>query len=450
MATLDDIVNVQIALNTAAVTRADFGTQLIASPLASFTDLVRTYTRYDSTNPDNLPPLVLSALSAAFSQTPHPQVVKVGRLSVASVAITPVSAVTGSVYGLTLGSTVITVTAASTPTTSTIATQLAAAINTAAIGITATAVAAVVTLVFTGAVVPATAFNKVQWDLIVPSATTGIMGTDLGAIRNADSSWYVLNLTERTKQRVLDAAAWTETQETLFVTAASEAAILDSSSSADIMSLLQASQYFRTAISYQANALTEYPDAAWCARVLTIQPGAETWALKQLAGVTPSAITATQRFTIMGDGGATSNGKGGNTFESYQPTISLTSPGKVAAGEWIDVIRFRDYLKNLIQTNMVQMMINRNKVPYTDPGLQLLGNNLYGSLRTGQQVGGIAPDEVAADGTKNPGFVYYVPLASDVDDVTKASRVAYLTFNARIAGAIHVANITGALSYSLT
>lgn len=175
--------------------------------------------------------------------------------------------------------------------------------------------------------------------------------------------------------------------------------------------------------------------------MLTIAPGGETWALKRLSSVTPDKLTSTESTTIYG--------KNGNTFEYYQPSLALTRPGKVAAGEWIDIIRFRDYLKDLIQTNMVQLMINRDKVPYTDGGLQMLGNNLKASLRTGQAVGGIAPDEVDAEGNKVPGFNVTVPLSSEVDDVTKASRVAYLKFNARIAGAIHVADIKGALAYSL-
>lgn len=442
MGTLSDIVNVQIALNTAAVQRGNFGTPLIASPLASFSELVRTYTSYNDAVSDELPPLLLSALSDAFAQTPHPTSIKVGRLSVASVAVTPSSAVGNATYGLNLGTTAISVTAVASPTTSTIATQLATAINTAAVGVAAVAAGAIVTMTFTGAIVPVTTFNKVQWDVITPSATTGILASDLTALVDEDSSWYVLLMTERTKQRVLDAAAWTETQEKMFITASSEAAILNPASTIDIISQLNSSQYYRTSASYQSNALTEYPDVAWASRVLTIQPGGETWALKRLSSVTPDNLTATQRNTIIG--------KGGNTFEYYQSEIALTNPGKVAAGEWMDIIRFRDYLKDLVQTNLVQLMINRDKVPYTDGGLQLLGANLISSLRTGQQVGGIAPDEVDSDGNAVPGFNTTIPLASDVDDVTKASRVAYLSFNARIAGAIHVTDITGALSYSLS
>lgn len=445
MASLNDIVNVSIALNTAAVERANFGVALIASPIASFSERVRSYSAFDSTNPDNLPPILQTALSDAFAQIPHPNVVRVGRLSVDKVAVAPTEATGLAVYSVVFGTspaaTTVSVTAVASPTISSICTQMATAINTAAIGITATATATEVELVFTGAVVPVIGFVKMQWGTITPSSTTGIMGADLGAIALENNSWYALHLTERTKQRVLDAAEWTETQEKMFFTANAEAGAYDVGSTTDTGYTLKNTQYFRTAWGYHGAAGSEFVDVAWTSRVLTIAPGGETWALKRLASVTPDKLTTTQRTVIFG--------KNGNTFEYYQPSIALTNPGKVAAGEWIDIIRFRDYLKDLIQTNMVQLMINRDKIPYTDSGLQMIGNNLKASLRTGQNVGGIAPDEVDAEGNKVPGFNVTVPLSSEVDDVTKASRIAYLKFNARIAGAIHVVNITGALAYSL-
>ena len=187
--------------------------------------------------------------------------------------------------------------------------------------------------------------------------------------------------------------------------------------------------------------IRDSPDAAWAGRVFTIKPGAETWALKQLASVTPSPLTATQKQTVVN--------KGGNTFEFYQAQIALTNPGKVAAGEWIDVIRFRDWLKDVIQVNMAQMMINRDKVPYTDPGIQLCVNNLRKSLQEGQNVGGIAPDELDASNNTVPGFVITYPRSVELAPSIKASRVLSLGFTARLAGAIHVVEITGALAYEL-
>jgi hypothetical protein len=442
MATLADIVNVEISLNTASVQRGNFGIPLIAAPLASFAERVRSYTDYDSTNPDNLPPSVMTALSDAFAQTPRPAVVKVGRLSIASVIVTPVDAVGNAVYSLKVGDQLVSVTAIASPTTTTIAAQLATAINTAlgSAG-TATASAANVTITYSGAVVPLTAFSRVQFGAIAPSVTANILTTDLGAIQAADSAWYFLLMTERTKTRVLEAAAWVETQDKMFFTASDEAGILTQGGTTDLLAQLKALNYFRTVGAYHSTAATEYADAAWVGRVSPLAPGSETWANMTLASVTSDNISKTQQITIFG--------KGGNTFERYSDQFSLTNPGKVEAGEWIDVIRFRDWLKDYIQTSMVQLMVNRDKIPYTDAGIQLLATNLRASLRQGQTVGGIAPDETAEDGTKRPGFNVTAPRASEVDDATKASRVVNLKFNARIAGAIHVAEITGALAYSL-
>lgn len=442
MSTLSDIVNVSIALNTAAVTRATFGVMLIASPHVSSANRVTTYNSYNEAVSDGLPPALLTAISDAFAQTPHPRQIKVGRLSVASAAITPVDAVAGAVYSLVIGDTPISITAASTPTLASIATQLASAITTAAIaGVTATASTNSVVITYSGAVVPLSTFSKVTWGAIAPSATTGIMAQDLTAITDEDNAWYDLALTERTQARILAAAEWTETQEKIFGVATAEADAFNPAITTDLISQLRAAQYFRTYVIGHKSANTEYGDVAWPSRVLPIQPGAETWALKRLASVTPDKLSATEKNAVIN--------KGGNTFEFYQPQIALTNPGKVAAGEWIDVIRFRDWLKDWIQTSMVQMMINRDKVPYTDEGLQLLGRNMIASLRRGQEVGGIAPDEFDADGNVVPGFIAEIPLASEVDAVTKASRIAYLRFNARLAGAIHMVEITGALAYEL-
>lgn len=442
MATLDDITSVTISLNTASVQRGNFGIPLIAAPLASFTDRVRSYTDYDAKNPDNLPANVQTALSDAFGQTPRPAVVKVGRLSIASVVITPTDATPNGVYSLNVGGVPVSVTAVASPTTTTIAAQLATAI-TAALGAGGTAVASAanVTITYTGAVIPLTNFVKVGFGVITPSATAGIVASDLAAIQGADSVWYFLIMAERTKQRVKDAAAWIETQNKMFFTESDEAAILTQGDSTDLISQLKALGYFRTVASYHSTSQTEYGDAAWVGRVSPLAPGSETWANKQISSVTSDNLTKTQQTTIWG--------KGGNTFERYSDQFALTNPGKTVSGEWIDVIRFRDWLKDYIQTSMVQLIVNRDKIPYTDAGIQLLATNLRASLRQGQTVGGIAPDETAEDGTKRPGFNVTAPRASEVDDATKASRVVYLKFNARIAGAIHVANITGSLAYSL-
>lgn len=443
MATLDDIVSVQIALQTAGVVSGNFGTPMIVGPHMAWGDRVRTYSNFAEASDDNLPPLILAALSDCFGQTPRPQQVKVGRRAVLKGIITVGTVTNSGVYTLKIDGQTYTITADSATSATEIVTALAAEI-TADTDETVTATVATDTLelawIGAAGTVEIVTSNLV-WGLISPLAAGSAVADDLDAINDIDRDWYGLVMTERVKQTQLDAAAWVESNEKLFVTASAEAAILTQGDSTDIVSMLKALNYFRTAILYHANAATEYPDAAWIGRVFTIQPGAETWALKNLASITVVKLSTTDANTI--------KTKGGNTFESYSQNVAITNPGKVVAGEWIDVIRFRDWLKDQIQVNMVSMLINRDKVPYTDQGIQLCVNNLRMSLQNGQNVGGIAPDELNSEGESVPGYTITYPRSSEVSQVTKATRILHLSFTGRLAGAIHAVEVTGTLAYEL-
>jgi hypothetical protein len=443
MATLDDIVLVQIGLNTAAVSRADFGTSLIVGPHLSFTERVRAYATYDAAVADNLPSDILAAVRDSFSQTPHPRFVKVGRRNVGTARVT-ITAVNSTAYTITVLGTspeVYTFTSDASATAAEIATGLAGVITADTNEtLTATAVGNDLQLAW----ISQTNLQSVRlganmtWGAITAVDTVAV---DMANIKAADNGWYGLISADRTKQTQLDFAAWTETNEKIFGCASNEAAILTPGVTTDVISVLKATNYFRTFASFSNLALTQYPDAAWMNSVFTLAPGSESWALKRLAAITPDDLTATQRNTIIG--------KGGNTFEYYQPSIALTNPGKVVAGEWIDIIRGRDWLKDLIQTNLVQMMINRPKVPYTDGGIQLCVANLRKSLQQAVNAGFVAPDEVDADGKTVPGFVIVAPTSASIDPLVKASRVLTLTFQARLAGAIHVVSVSGSVGYEL-
>lgn len=443
MATLDDIVSVQIALQTTGVTRATFGIPMIVSPLLSFPERVRVYTSYASASEDNLPQPLLTALSDCFAQTPHPAQVKVGRRAI-SKGVINITAVNLATYKITVGTTEYSYTADGTALASEIATGLALAVTSASNQkITATAVGDTVEVAWISqSDLSSVALSEnLAWGTISPLTSATAMADDLSAILDEDSAWYGLVMTERTKQDQLNAAEWTEANQKLFITATNEADVLVAGTTTDLLSLLKDTRYFRTAAIYHADADTQYPDAAWAGRVFTIAPGGETWALKSLSSITASKITATQRQTIYN--------KGGNTFEFYQSQIALTNPGKVAAGEWIDVIRFRDWLKDTIQVNMTQMLINRDKLPYTNAGIQVAVNNLRASLQEGVNAGGIAGDELDSAGKTVPGYIITFPNAIDVPNSVKDTRILELGFKARIAGAIHAVNVTGSLAYEL-
>jgi hypothetical protein len=448
MAKLSDIVSVNIALETTGVKGGDFGTGMIVAPLMTFSERVRTYGDYAEAAEDGLPPSVLTAVSDYFSQTPQPRQVKVGRRAVLKAVIEPSSLIPLGVYSFTVDAKTYTFTASASPTASAIATGLAANVTADSTKIiTATVVGNTIEIAFIGTSLGSVKLvTNLQFGLISPLAASTATADDLTAILDSDSGWYSLILTERVKQAQLDAAEWTEANKRLFLTATSESTVLESGTTTDLISTLKNTRYFRTAAVYHTNAATEYPDAAWAGRISTLQPGSETWALKALASITPSTLTSSNRSTIYG--------KGGNTFEYINDEIALIgvgvqgNGGRVVAGEWIDVIRFRDWLENYIQINMVQMMINRPKVPYTDPGIQMVVANLNRSLQEGVNVGGISPPELDSAGATVPSYIITAPRSADLTANTKASRILTIAFKARLAGAIHLVNINGSLAYT--
>ena len=263
--------------------------------------------------------------------------------------------------------------------------------------------------------------------------------TALAAIRSEDDDFYGIVLADRTEANVLAMAEWTETHMKLFMTATGDDKAKDASSTTDIMAQLQSKNYYRTAAWYHANATDEYPEAAVMARCFAIDPGGETWANKKLAAITADNLTETEYNAI--------TKKNGNTFEKFR-NVSITQNGKVAAGEWIDVIRFRDWLQEEIRTNEFYLLINSDKVPYTDVGIAMVETVLRKALEDGQAAGGIAPTEYDEDGNKNLGYTIDVPLSSSITANQKASRVLKdVKFTARLAGAIHAIRINGSFTY---
>lgn len=396
-------------------------------------------------------------MQTVFSQDPRPNQCWVGRRDVVKGTLTPVyegTIPTGTAFGITLNGEAVSINSASGDALGNIATKLATAITTAAIdGITAaTAVGSAVNFTVDDTV-SFTIGTAVRTTYALRGATSELsINDDLSAINLDDNGWYGFMLVERPADStenslITGAAAWTEAQTKLYFASTNDADILTSVTT-DLLSTLQSRQYLRTAFVWHA-IKTEYPEAAWMGRCFTIDPGGETWALKTLPGITPSKLNATQRQNVYK--------KNGNTYDQIALNTYLIGAasdgnaalgGKVVSGEWIDVVRFKDWQTDYIQKEMASLMIRQKKVPYTNAGIALLVNSLRASLRQGQAVGGIAPDEVNSEGITVPGFIIEYPNAADVPFSDKANRVLNIKFVALLAGAIQLVKITGTLTYN--
>lgn len=452
MAKIDRIVNVQIALNTTAIKEQSFSDLLIVGPHVLSTQRSLVITEADQLldlGMSALDPIYLAAQDV-FAQIPTITRLFIGRQQVDSVGIT-VTQASESNYSATLGwrdvdgvlqTATFTVAGAPGDTAADIATDLAAAINGGAAPITAAAVGAVITL--TADVVGAPFSATLAGNMVMTQpATTELPGVALAAISAETDDWYGVSLTARDAASILNAAEWVEANEKLLGVAVNAPAVLDPGSTTDIGYQLMQAQYFRTHWWYHGPIATEWLEAAIAAKSFTIYPGGETWALKRLAGITFDKLSEGQALAVFN--------KNGNTFEQFR-NFAITQNGRVAAGEWIDVIRFRDWLVEQVKINVVSALINAaGKVPYTDPGIQVIVTALRQALDLGVARGGIAPPEVDPDDNRViPSYTISFPASANVSFNDKANRILNdVNFTARLAGAIHTVVIRGNLTYAL-
>lgn len=451
MANIDRIVNVQIALNTTGVSKEGFSTMLVLGEHLNSLARVISYTSVDDMIADGFTatdPTYL-AVNDAFSQTPRPKVVKVGRRQVDTINVNTLNATKGATYAITISSKNNAgeiVDAKYEFINSGENSDAAAILAGLQAKITADKNAIVNATVVDGLLKitvknSGTAFkSKLTDNLTYEIANiTETIAKSMELIIAEDNDFYGICMTSRSEEDILALADWTESHIKLFGTSIAQAGAKDASVTNDIGSKLKEANYYRTFWFYHEKADTEFPECANMTRCFAINPGGETWANKKLAGVSTDPLTETEYKAI--------TFKNGNTFETVR-NVAITQNGKVTAGEWIDVIRFRDWLQEEISTNIFNLMINRDKIPYTDAGIAIIENQIRTALDLGQERGGIAPTEYDELSNENQGYTISVPLAANIPANTKANRILEdISFTARLAGAIHAVEIKGNLTY---
>lgn len=243
----------------------------------------------------------------------------------------------------------------------------------------------------------------------------------------AAGSWYGIALIGYDTSEYSKVAAWAEANEKLFGFTTGEAKNPISGT------------YYNTHGWYSADITgnNRFLHVAIMAKAFTYEAGEETWAYKTLSGVTPSTLTSSERDSIEAV-----------NLNYYVECAgkNITYPGKTIGGEWIDVVRGKAWLQSDIQNRVYNLFIKNPKVPYTSKGIALIENQMIASLKQAQANGLIAEEEEDDDGNLIEGYTVTVPTISNTTDSERAARnLSNCKFTARLAGAIHLVEITGTL-----
>ena len=110
----------------------------------------------------------------------------------------------------------------------------------------------------------------------------------------------------------------------------------------------------------------------------------------------------------------------------------------VSGNEFIDVIVGRDWLAARIQESVYALLVNNDKVPFTDAGITMVGTQVKNELALGVNQGYLTDD---------PAPEVILPKAADVPPSDKAARfLPNVQFTATLAGAIQKVQIQGYIS----
>lgn len=421
---LDTIVKINITRQTKQVTRAGFGTALALFAGITFAETIRTYEDSASVQADTEVPAGVKLFAQKyFGQTLQPTALVIGKRT-AKIAMVETVTVANAVDG----SKVIAIDGveyefvAAANTVIQIRDGLVAAINAGTGFVTAAAGIANSEIILT-ADVAGNSFSSVLSDgltKVINTANNGV-AEDIAAASAANNDWYALALESRNVNDILNAASYIEATKKIFIACSEDADILTAVET-DVASLLMARSYARTALIFSKDQ-ENFPEAAWLGSRLPTDPGSSTWKFKTLAGILPEDISSTEETNL--------KAKNVN-YHIAVAGVNIMVEGKMAVGEFIDIIHFVDWLGARMQERIYSTLVNAEKIAFTDAGIGVIETDVRAQLTQGVEVGGL------------DSFTVTVPKRSQTQAADRAARTLKgIKFNGVLAGAIHFVEVQG-------
>lgn len=484
MAKISDIVNVVITRETRVPTVAGFGRgAIIAEFLATKTvnpllggDRYQLYSSLEEMVDDGWTTSdhVYHAAADYFAQSPNPGSLMVGRKDVAETwveALTDINEAFSDWYGFTIVATAVATIKEVAAWTETLTSPKLFGYDTADEDIIDGPQEATSGYMTTGVIGNLVDFQAVadgEFRFTVDGVAVDVTGLDFSAITKKDEIADVLNADagfaavavatyDSVAQRITMTSLTTGATSTVTVLSAVPAgvgtdisgatylngltgtgvAVAGQDASTDIATYLKALSYDRTILNYhdaaQDAAGIAVADVNWqwmamMGEAFPYDPGSQTWAFKELTGISPVELSSGQENNALS--------KNVNVYQTIAEE-NVVLDGKVIGGEYIDIIRGTDWLISELQVAVFTQLLNNRKIPYTDGGIALVENAVRGVLGDAANVGLLDPTDTEVT----------VPRVSETSTTDRANRILRdVEFSGRYQGAIHKVYIEGKIS----
>ena len=464
---LNEIVDVNITLSSAAVPQPAFSVALIIGSSAAIENVIKYYSTPSAMLTDGF---IISDTEYVRALELMEQEIQPTEFAVACNAPTSVTQVntvtisavtTGDTYAVDINGTTFSHTAAGGDTTNMVLSALQAliaagqaALNVNAVytatGAGSLAISAYNSTIQTTSTTQGAAWPGLGFQLTLsgtgvstmtntPTTANVSMAAYITTIQNQDTGWYCVNLCSENWYDIMNMAAYIETQTLIYIPTSNDAAIALSTCSYDVLSQLMAKGYNRTAMLVSSQA-SEGADSGWTGTSIALTPGASTWGDTSIVGITPDNWTNSQFNTIAPKPGTT-GGKNGNVYVTVGGN-NVVLWGQAVSGRFLDITVGIDWLQSEIQGNIWDSIVAARqaggKIPYTNKGASVFVGDVKEAIDDGVANG-------LVDGTQPISIT--VPDVSTQTTTNKTNRVAPpVSFTCVLAGAYSTATVNGVLS----
>lgn len=259
------------------------------------------------------------------------------------------------------------------------------------------------------------------------------------AVQAVNDSWYGMlftNVIRAVVAEVINVATYLESIVKVFGTTSNDPNTITTATT-DLASQLQILGFNRTQVVYHDDA-QYYPEVSIMSESFTVNwLGTNTTlvqAFKSLPGIPFVDMTQTEYNNLLG--------KNANAYVKIGG-VDQFQTGTLASGRFFDIQHGVDWLQDYITVNVLAVLVNTPKVPYTDAGAALLETAVRDSLAQ-SVTNGFASSLLGTDGKEIPAYTVTVPLVSTVPEAQKIARIApTITFTLQASGAIQKAVVNG-------
>jgi hypothetical protein len=249
-----------------------------------------------------------------------------------------------------------------------------------------------------------------------PNAT---IATDLASAA-VDHDFYGFAIDSTSQAELEAAAAWALTNGKIFLGNTLDT-IAEGPGSSDVGSVIAATGNHYAA-TLRSDDPVSYPHVGLMSRQFSRDPGSSNWYLKDVVGTVPDAWTAGEYANLSAKQYVTFN-----TISGLRASLG----SRAASGRPLDVTRGTDWLKAIVQTEILILLANTEKVPFTPTGLSMVESAIRKAAARAERSGVLAE-----------GWDVIMPVFADISTADKAARIlAGIELNGPLQGAIESVNL---------